>query len=79
MDNVPTFEDILQLNVFFYDFVFLDRERIGELAREVVKNMTNASSFYVTTITLGTSTTSTTFSKFYGVVLETHCAQIFKV
>ena len=37
MTDIPKVEDLLQLNVFLYDFDFVDGELIGELARRRIQ------------------------------------------
>ena len=40
-NNTPIFEDLLTLNILFYDIDILDGKIIGELARQRVQNYDN--------------------------------------
>ena len=75
LNDIPKDEDLLQLNIFFYDIDFVDGELIGEVDEEVFKSMKKVSSFYATTITFATSTTSTHCSKRSGVLRVTRVSQ----
>ena len=75
MTDIPKVEDLLQLNIFFYDIDFVDGELFGELARRSLKSMKKESSFYATTITFATSTTSTQCLKLSGVLRVTQFFQ----
>ena len=59
MNDIPKVEELLQLKVFLYDIDFVDGELVGELALWSIQKYNKVSSFYVTTITVVTSTTST--------------------
>ena len=37
LNDIPKVEDLLQLNIFFYDFDFVDGELIGEVARRSIQ------------------------------------------
>ena len=39
MTNIPKVEEMLQLNIFLYDFDFVDGELIGELARRSIQKI----------------------------------------
>ena len=42
LNDIPKVEDLLQLNIFLYDFVFVDGELIGELCRRSIQKYENS-------------------------------------
>ena len=76
MTDILKVEDMLQLNISFYDNDFVDGELIGELCRRSFQMYKRVSNFYTTTIISAPSTTSTDCSKLSGVLRVTHFSQI---
>ena len=68
MNDIPKVEDLLPLNIFPDDIVFVDEELLDELVN-CFKNMTKVPSLYVKTITFATSTTSMRYSMFSDAAL----------
>ena len=46
MDDIPSVEDILGINIFIYDIDFIDGATVGELARRSIKNTRRMFSWY---------------------------------
>ena len=75
LNDISKVEDLLQLNIFLYDFNFVDGELISELCRRNSQISQKSVKFYSTTITFANSTTSTHCSKPSGVLRVTHFSQ----
>ena len=75
MTDIPKVENLLQLNISFFNIDFVDGVLIGEFCRRSIQKFEKISSFYATTIRFATSATSKHCSRFFGVLRVTHLSQ----
>ena len=77
MTDIPKVEDLMQLNIFFYDIDFVDGELIGELCRRSIQKYEKSVKLlrYNNHICYVNNINAVHRSKLSGLLLVTHSSQ----